>query len=214
MIDWDALADDRGNGPETPEIGEIPQSDELEKVLLGKDDSSIYAAFEDISPASPTSPKENDGGEILKKFATVDGGHSDDFRAVQNGLSASGPYRRDPRATLLAIAICERRNSSALELLEAVSFLQTMSREMQLARTMAACVDLGIRPEDAISIPAMEISEECTGCQHLTRIEYRLGRRRFFWSCKKGHQVILIGVGFEQVMISSDGCSDWEGGKC
>ena len=209
MLDWGALIGEREaveNAENSPSSGETPHYFSPDSEIVGSKKPSNGAGCKAISPLSPVSPLEKQGGRLKTENDPHAGG------AATDNLSDKKTYPASPLAVSLLLACCNRIKADEQETIGALLSLNQYAPAEQVQLWALSCSDNGIDPNQ-LHAPALSPGEGvvCSGCQHLSNgWVQRPGLRRVFrFTCDKRHAILELGYAGERVLIAPPECGDF-----
>ncbi len=171
-------------------------------------------AFGQVCQRKPLQHKAFDGLDTVGTLGTADfqGGESQKGDGAPGGGAARERFALHSSAVILALAYCRKVEADNDETVSILLHLDTMPPGEQVRRWHGSCLEVGVKPWEALTLPAPTSGGDCTKCKHLiTRQMASDGcRRRFHWACGLGYLILETGRGTERIWISPPECSSWE----
>lgn len=170
--------------------------------------------FDEVCPRESLQHKAFSGLGTLGTLGTVDfqGGEGQEADRAPGGGAARKQFALHPGAVILALAYCRKVKASNDETVSALLSLEATAPGEQVKVWHSACIDVGIKPWEVLTIPAPASGLDCTMCKHLTTrqligIE---GRRQFHWACRLGYLILETGRSTERIWMAPPECRSYE----
>lgn len=121
----------------------------------------------------------------------------------------------DPAACVWLIRWAERCEelSEPCDLAKLYASLRTLSATEQRNRLRKMLTDAGLNPWRQLALPMPSEGKDCQLCRHNSSYVGRLDdgdRRRFWWACAKGYQMLVYYRASERIPIAPPECDSWE----
>lgn len=167
-----------------------------------------------VCPRKPLQHKAFGGLGTVGTVGTVDfqGGEGQTGDGAPGGGAARERFALNPSAVILALAYCRKVKADNDETVSVLQHLESMQPGEQVRRWHGLCLEVGVKPWEALTIPAPLSGGDCTKCKHLTTRQMASDgeRRQFHWACGLGYLVLETGRGAERIWIAPPECSSWE----
>lgn len=213
-----AFFNDLAEGVETPNVPKRwEQCSQSTMSYLGTFDPLKNKDLGQMFPCSQCSQEKIEGGQ---KEDEKDRGFTHSTQAAGGaGMRVSSsrsriktePFPLDPAVCVWLVRWVEHKETGDIaDLYDSLGALPPNEQRNRMIKLMA---EAGLNPWLLLALPLPPEGRECMQCQHFIGTVGRLDdgdRRRFWWACAKGYQMLVYARASERIATAPPECIQWE----